>query len=88
VCALEIRLHVLGGDEFTILLENIQSLEDAQVAERIQQEPTLPLLLVNTSVYQYWHCPEYNRITNPKTCCVTLTLQCIAPKRKVRCDII
>lgn len=36
----------LGGDEFTILLENIQNLEDAKhIAERIQQELTLPFNL-------------------------------------------
>ncbi|MHC0065441.1 bifunctional diguanylate cyclase/phosphodiesterase [Nostoc sp. UIC 10890] len=42
----------LGGDEFTILLDEIQSLSDAiKVAERIQQELTLPLELDGQEVF-------------------------------------
>jgi len=57
-------IRCLGGNEFTILLENIQSLEDAtRVAERIQQELTLPLLLVNTRcLLPILALPEYNRL--------------------------
>lgn len=42
----------LGGDEFTILLENIRSLEDAiQIAERIQKALTLPFKLEGQEVF-------------------------------------
>ncbi|MCC5644644.1 EAL domain-containing protein [Nostoc sp. CHAB 5824] len=42
----------LGGDEFTILLDEIQNLSDAiKVAERIQQELTLPLELDGQEVF-------------------------------------
>ncbi|ODG97179.1 hypothetical protein A4S05_15045 [Nostoc sp. KVJ20] len=42
----------LGGDEFTILLDEIQSLSDAiKVAERIQEELTLPLELDGEEVF-------------------------------------
>jgi diguanylate cyclase (GGDEF)-like protein len=42
----------LGGDEFTILLENIKSVTDAtQIAERIQHELTLPFNLDGHEVF-------------------------------------
>ena len=77
----------LGGDEFTVLMEDIVDVGDAiAVAERIAEELQAPFNLqgheafVTTSIgIAVGQSPP----DSPKVCCATPTWQCIAPSAKV-----
>lgn len=59
-------ISCLGGDEFTILLENITNIEDAiSIAERLQREMALPFQLDLHQVIcqcQCWHRSRLKRL--------------------------
>jgi len=58
------------GDEFAILLENIQEISDAtHLASRLQQELSLPLNLDGAVFCEHRHRPQYTDTTNRRTSC-------------------
>ena len=75
----------MGGDEFTLLLEEVTSEADATgVAERIHEELTAPIEVRGHEVFtsvSVGIALSSAGFTAPKTCCATPTRRCTGPRR-------
>ena len=77
-----------GGDEFTLLLEDLNGIDDARViTERLIEALQEPIEMEGREfeiTASIGVAMSFQSTTAPATCCATPTSRCIAPKTKAR----